>query len=1401
MTTEPDLEPQQVDLQWLAKLTKGQAFTPCAAGQPAKSLDFGHDGFTASLADSHQLMQITRPDATCGITFVRGAFPDRPESILSRAQGNGQDTFGVCVLPATQETDVQIEERKTQGWINFRWPYAQYGLIRRDSETREIAGYGTYEIISFARDGVVTQIHRLQWGHGSSEYEYGNDDSSRPPTPQDPATARIRLGGAVRFGCPCSSGRPGNSHDSDSFVISAHDGELRCKSTNYDTALKIRFSENGLQRQLVPTNYQQGVEYTTRTGPWVDLSCEETINLPVGDAVYLVLTYSIEDGATHPAGRHDLETRLLPDDLQNYLGVAEDSPYMTDRLWTALCGPNYEAVEAVELCVVGKCVEQILGVTSVPLAPVDDTQYPQTALISNIMTSQYVDVQSAFFQIRLLAKAYRFIDSRDLESDYLYIFGNRDELLEIRDHYLERLADVIRKSLSWLFATDLRQERLLLAVNSRIEPQMTGRLQSCLSKREHLTWDTSYNRGCYATMAAWYVCKTCPAVITQTLAERVILPLLPRGYELGVMRARRNKQPTSKGNVLQWLHFSCILLLHEKLGNGERDSGHSWADRVQIAQREFENHVSRLKTSQVEGWSAEHDELDYVLLLADEMGLDLLANNRNSHRLARSRAKQTIARLRSRKPTTKYHPGPTPWMAARSVSNGPWELLAIHHEAYLKVSEDETQAAAARDLLFEFLLSDYSFMASWDRADANWIGTWWDIEPVAMICATLLDLKDEGKLRAARRKAMVPSMGHYDEDQDDTALSGSISTLRRSRTGTGIVETAAGTLDPSQAALVAAFKQSMMELMDQISDAGTGKAASVDIDWIKSRPGAVCLPEWWVNYQQSRDASVRKSLACFLEYHKSQNFLAQRPFPGYEDLRSLNVFDISQPSGYFWFCSVQLRCGSQAKPDPSNRMFVGPWSLPVMSGGEASPLLAADHKLKEYPSGNEVDGVLEIPVDGFVAALDKGLLDLGVKFRIFCAPEVTPPMAANFIHKWHPDALDSIDDYFGTSSRFIDYFGTNRWITSISVSHWTMRIPRGDGDSSYVEMHRQRGTFPPDNIVKLGELPSILDQYTIEEHSSTLIVTGYPSGHGWIMSIWSGVTDAESIAALVKDVACGVMDKFIHQQATGRCLVFLVFLGHLCNKLAIEYNNLLTELDQVMGIGNKTLLEGLEDWWGTSEAVNKLKKMLWGWEALRVFNDKLSSSLSQIQRAQDVMERYVRQHALQQDADLIQETNNVLDDFKKRYGRLTDVHDRTQLKIKQVTGLRDGISTITNVLDNKTTIQQGNNVRVLTYITIAYLPLGFVIGLYSIQHGSFMNGASNGLFYGLLIAFSVLTWILAYLLEKALVRFQLIKAILWPAVFRRTHEKPDWLGRKFGDNPRKPSSTKNTIDIELTEMA
>ncbi|KAK3987693.1 hypothetical protein QBC44DRAFT_117231 [Cladorrhinum sp. PSN332] len=1406
-----DTETQQVDLEWLGDLSKGQSFTPCFATQPAKSLDFGNDGFTASLTDSHELLQLTQPDATCGVAFVRGAYPDQAASILSRAQQGGDGTFGTYLLPGTTDLDVELGERKAQGWINFRWPYAQYELVRRDRKTGAVVGTGsgTCETMSFVRDGVVYQLHRLKWGRGSSLSDSDDPGPNSPFSPSNVATARVGIGGGIRFSCPCSSAS--GCQDPDSFVVHSDANGLRCTSKNYQTTLNIGFNENGNLRHLTPIHLPPGDAIRKQGAPWIDLSCEARVTISPGQATYLVSTYALQHETTETAISPYLTE--LPDDLRDYLGVDRDSLQMTDRLWTALCAANYEAVEAVEFCVVGRCVEQILGVTSIPVVQTHPKKFPQTALVSNIMTSQYVDVQAAFFQIRLLAKIYHFIDSRALQSDEMY--GQRG-LNDIRDEYLDRLADLIRKALCWLFMTDLRQGRLLLAVDSELTLEMTERLERCLPKRASLRWDTSYNRGCYATMAAWYVYKTCPAVITFELAEHVLLPLLPTGYEVGMERARRYKQPTSKGNVLQWLHFSCILLLYDRLDGARYDFEHMDINAVKDAQRESEKHVSRLKTTRADGWSAEQDEVDYVLLLAEEMGLELLTTSGNSHHLAISRGRQTKARIRNRTRTTKFHPGPKSWMAARSLSNGPWELLAIHHEAYLRISEDETSAIAARDRLFEFMLSDYSFMASWDRADENWIGTWWDIEPVTMICATLLDLKRELKLRSAPKKQDTPTSAEppVEDDQSEVAMTESIPALR-SRTATSNLDPTARTIDAAQAALIAEFKQSISQILRHVRPGDDGAGSVKSVDWAAYRPGPICLPDWWPAFQKTRlgDATLTRALKHYFECQRSPNLIKEASQPSLEDLCLLTIFDISQAPRSFSFYPSQLRCGPsvvevQEEDAPTTRINIGPWTIGHADTNSAQP--APFQPSQKYdPLASESGGVIRIPFDHMVTTLDKGLVDIGVKYRVFFAPRISPSLVSNFVHKWHPDALQAMEDHLGTSSRFVEYVGTTRWITSIAISHWTIRNWEERQRDSFRERHRQNGKFPPDNIIQLGTETSSAKQHTIEEQSSSLMVTGYPSGQAWICTVWSSVTDKEQIAPVVSKVLPGIMERFIHQQGTGRCLSFLVLLGHLCQRLAAEYDTLLTRLDEIMGIGDKTLLRGLEDWWGTAEAVNKLKKMLWGWEALRVFNDKLSSSLSQIQRAQDAMERAIRQHALQHDADLIQETNNILDEFQKRHGMLMDVHDRTQLKIKQVTGLRDGISTITNVLDNKTTIQQGNNVRVLTYITIAYLPLGFVIGLYSIQHGTFMNGASNGLFYGLLVGFSVLTWILAYLLEQAIVQFKVIQAILWPAALRRnkpatrdghgTQGRFDWLGRPL--RASRPNQRSAGSSLELNEMA
>ncbi|KAH9205317.1 hypothetical protein DL95DRAFT_491699 [Leptodontidium sp. 2 PMI_412] len=122
--------------------------------------------------------------------------------------------------------------------------------------------------------------------------------------------------------------------------------------------------------------------------------------------------------------------------------------------------------------------------------------------------------------------------------------------------------------------------------------------------------------------------------------------------------------------------------------------------------------------------------------------------------------------------------------------------------------------------------------------------------------------------------------------------------------------------------------------------------------------------------------------------------------------------------------------------------------------------------------------------------------------------------------------------------------------------------------------NRHNGDFPPVNIARLcfGKKPckavgSLEPTDIVQERCSSLVTTGDSASHLWICSTWSSLTDAESITPPIY-----ALPK-----------------------------------------------------WGTSEAVDKLKKMLWGLEALRVFDDRLSASLSQIQKAQEAMERTVKQ--------------------------------------------------------------------------------------------------------------------------------------------------------------------------------
>ena len=328
---------------------------------------------------------------------------------------------------------------------------------------------------------------------------------------------------------------------------------------------------------------------------------------------------------------------------------------------------------------------------------------------------------------------------------------------DIRISYLGKLRQFIRSSLVWLINTDMKPGKLLLALRSSdapidFETQPSERLQQCEKNRVRMAIDPSYNQACYATLTVWYVMKHCSEAITGDFMIDVLLPKLNRAYESVQKRASRDKEPTPKNDVLQWLHLCCLFLIcNGKVGineKGEDVDGFvaSGLDRQEFlkTQQKFEKYVSRLKTSQIESYSLEHEELDRVILLGEELGLvDIPTQFTLS--LAKSRVAQTRKRIAERKRTTRFRPGPKAWKGSRVTSNGPWELLCTNHQSFLSVA-DESNIKAAKDRLFEFMMSDYSFMASWDRADITMVGKWWDFEPTSVICATLLDMKIEGIL-------------------------------------------------------------------------------------------------------------------------------------------------------------------------------------------------------------------------------------------------------------------------------------------------------------------------------------------------------------------------------------------------------------------------------------------------------------------------------------------------------------------------------------------------------------------------------------------------------------------------------------------------------------------------------
>jgi hypothetical protein len=318
--------------------------------------------------------------------------------------------------------------------------------------------------------------------------------------------------------------------------------------------------------------------------------------------------------------------------------------------------------------------------------------------------------------------------------------------------------------LIWLIQANVEPGKVILPLDTNTQPDTieneitSKRIKHCLNRRRMIKTENSYDQTCFVTLAVWFVMKNCPEAVTAEFKRCFILPALGKfNSSVDTQNSRDENDSTLKNNVLQWFRLSCLILIcQESFGNdiNNQDVDGFAASRLNCQeisrlQERSEKSITRLRKSKTESYSTEDEEVDRLFLLAEELGFQSLPSQTSSS-LAIARARQTRTKVSERKPTTRFHPGPRPSKAgdtSRVVSNGPWELSCLNHHILLRTTLDrssEISVQPCRDACFEFLLSDYSFMSSWDRADKAMIEKWWDFETGSVICATLLDLKTAG---------------------------------------------------------------------------------------------------------------------------------------------------------------------------------------------------------------------------------------------------------------------------------------------------------------------------------------------------------------------------------------------------------------------------------------------------------------------------------------------------------------------------------------------------------------------------------------------------------------------------------------------------------------------------------
>ncbi|KAE9364857.1 hypothetical protein N431DRAFT_474422 [Stipitochalara longipes BDJ] len=1081
------------------------------------------------------------------------------------------------------------------------------------------------------------------------------------------------------------------------------------------------------------------------------------------------------------------------EDMHRHIGINPSSDNATGAMWDTIFTEQRDEWDSVldlsEVNLVGRTLEKILQVALIP-APFHNAHLKAgarlrtTALVSNLFIRPAIDLKATFWKVRFLYTTHRYLSrlcelyeqprgdrrgSRPSSSETQHTDGSSAgsihhpgpdvlDMLRVAKFQLTRIQGAVDKMIRYL-------------VWALLDPNWNTNMMP----DNHIAGDSNYF---YVMTTIWFAIQAFPTWEWDWKDSLFSLNNRDKGIHL-LDKTRLPPENWIFGKAdkeaipfLRWYHHGSVLNLCE-----QGFLSQSWRND------DFDRKVSKLekaaklaaaaKLSSGRPYTADDEMIDRLSFVSDELELEHFKAGRIS-----AVAKLAMNRIKQRDFTRELNPGWFPSHEQGSTS-GPWEIHALCHHSRLAVffldakdseggmlsEHTKEDIECYKQKIRGFFNGEGTLIPCWERAHTKARKGWLSSEASAVLATTILaahgknmemllventdpNTQKNPQKRSKKKHARQADRQHHFEEQ-------------------------------KQVLLQTMYMGSLMKDQLDVFSKSTGELGRAPpIPWKSFSAPRRYHPESFTNSLEDTPELYEAPLIENTFIPISLQSIVTSPKEPYLKFTQDNLNAVLKD-----LCVSDIRADQDAEDE---------------SG------LAWKVRHLEYETVD--DRGKEAPGSLLKWALYDSLVDQEVQHRFLTVRwggetgrETLPKEHLDLlIYVIHTEIAVCLSNHVLRFARF-SYQKNDSWVANITLRCWRVGDKGPDPNDSLKEdktsklqrsralnppagkevvpqrrgsfFGRPKSTFDPPLVEKDERMTEFKDdepiyllrnlrevwkatqkpQLSFELEISSIVLSTNPFGDFSKCTIISELIDREEMKGIVNE-ARKLWQQFVHQPQTGRCLVFLLVLGKLVQKITETYNVAINKLTSILEL-DTSFKRTEEEWSSNRNLALEFELGLWSLEALYKLQNSLKASVDSLLDAKEKLGAQIKDGPGTRSLTLERMCQERLGEFESSLVQLTAVNARLERRIELNTRYKESFSAVLTMRDSRASLRQNNislsqneTIQRLTYLTIAYLPIALMASIFAIPPEQRVIFPVMGIswFVGAIFLLSLATYLMAF---------------------------------------------------------